>query len=73
MCVHTEDRHVGRVNELGLFPLLEQSCRNVLANPRHANCVALFVMSAHSVQKYLITISTLGDQWELKVGRLVSL
>ena len=67
MCVYTEDRRVGHVNELGLFPLLEQS------NPCHANCVALFVMSAHSVQKYLITISTLGDQWELKVGCLVSL
>ena len=67
MCVHTEDWHVDRVNELGLFPLLEQS------NPHHANCVALFIMSARSVQKYLITISTLGDQWEFKVGRLVSL
>jgi hypothetical protein len=34
--------------------------------------VALFIMSARGVQNYLNTISTLGDQWELEVGRLVS-
>ena len=70
--VHTEDRRVGSVDQLGVLPLLGQSCRNVLTDPHHANHVALFITSARSVKKHLYTISTLGDQWKLEVGRLVS-
>ncbi len=40
---------------------------------RAINHVALFITSACSNQMYLNMISTLGDQWELKVGRLVFL
>ena len=70
--VDPEDRCVGSVDQLGVLPLLGQSCRNVLTDPHHANHVALFITSARSVKKHLYTISTLGDQWKLEVGRLVS-
>ena len=72
MRVDPEDRCVGGVDQLGVLPLLGQSCRNVLTDSHHANHVALFITSARSVQKHLNTISTLRDEGELEVCRLVS-
>ena len=58
----------------GGLPTAMNAVLAIIANSGRAiNHVALFITLACSNQMYLNTISTLGDQWELKVGRLVSL
>jgi hypothetical protein len=44
--IHSKDWHVGRVNKLGVLPLLSQAVGDVLANTHHTNHIPLFVMSS---------------------------
>jgi hypothetical protein len=45
--IHSKDWRVGRVNKLGVLPLLSQEVGDVLANTHHTNHIPLFVTSSH--------------------------
>ena len=70
LCVDTEDRSVGSINQFRVLALLCDTSSNILPDAHHTDHVALLVTTGRSVKKDLDTDSVLGDEGKFEVSRL---
>ena len=70
LCVDTEDRSVGSINQFRVLALSCDTTSNILTDTNDTDHVALLVSSRRGVKKDLNSNAIFGDKGELKVSRL---